>query len=490
MQKKIVYVLVLMSFCVLGITGLQMYWNYQNYNAVVSNFKKDVNNALDVAVNREIMDRHAELIKQAKVWMADTSLITITCDINNRDSATVFTVSDTHPRFAEDKGRGKKISLGISKITQKLRKITPEAKKMFIQHFADNIIKTDLESGTVYYYTQGLGDSLVKAKEESRVNFVNLNKWFKAELSRNKIYSKFKINPKSSNVANLFITNKVNAAIRRPYIKEMIWASLENPNKYYIREMKWLIISSALLIGITLFCFYYTLKTLLSQYKLVAIKNQFINSMTHEINTPLASIQVTTEALQQFNHTKETQDKYLDIILYQTKKLTELSHEILENAKLETLAISRDESIDLDQLILSIIEDVNIIRHAKIAYQSPNETIIVKGNRGHLTRSISNVLENAFKYNISPQPTIEINLSRSSQGVNLSIKDNGLGIADEYKERIFDQFFRVPTGDIHDIKGYGLGLNYVKKVITQHHGRISVLDNFPAGTEFSIILPN
>ncbi|RZL34446.1 MAG: HAMP domain-containing histidine kinase, partial [Pedobacter sp.] len=481
-------VLVLMSFCVLGITGLQLYWNYQNYKTVVANFKKDANNALVVAVDREMMQRRGELVTLVKTWLADTSFINIECNIENRDSSTVFTIQDVHPRYEEDKNRkAKSYSFGIGYFKKKLKKITPEAKKLFINHFAERTFKGDLENGTIYYYTQGLGDSISKAFEKSEFNKTRFADFYKNELTKREINSSFKINSLVQNT-DQFITKKINTSLRRPYNKEMIFASLENPNQYYLREMKWLIIGSVLLIGITIFCFYYTIKTLLNQTKLVAIKNQFISNMTHEINTPLASIQVTTEALQQFDPEPATRKKYLDIILYQTKKLNDLSNEILENAKLETLDFSMEESVDLAVLIKNVINELD--NHNSIETNFDESDFLVSGNRIHLTRSIANILENAIKYNTADSPKIKIKLAKSNSNILLNIEDNGPGIADEFKTKIFEQFYRIPTGNMHNIKGYGLGLSYVKKVIAQHKGSVSVSDNQPYGTIFSINLPS
>jgi len=479
-----------MSCCVLGITGLQLYWNYQNYKTTVANFKKDTNHALELAVNNELISRHQELVHKVEGWLADTSFITVTCNFNNRDSATVFTIADRHPRFKEDIGRVKKISMGISAFNQKLSKITPAAKKIFIHHFANFVFKPNLENGDIFYYTQGLGDSLTKAFDESRLNHSNLRRFYKLELSKKEIYSNFQINSKVKLTKKIYLTDQVNGALRRPFEKEMVFATLDDPSLFYLKKMRWLIISSFSLIAITLFCFYYTIKTLFNQHKLVVIKNQFISNMTHEINTPLSSIQITAEALQQFNPDVETSKKYLDIILYQTNKLNELSKEILANAKLETLTFARDEKIELNHLIASIIEDLNLRTNLELSFQSNTDKITIQGNKLHLTRSIANILENAAKYNSSSHPIIEIKLTKNQKDINLSITDNGPGIADEYKHKIFEQFYRIPTGNVHDIKGYGLGLSYVKKVISQHQGMIKVLDNHPVGSIFSIHLPS
>lgn len=486
MQTKIVFILIMMTCCVFGITTLQLYWNYKNYQTVVANYKKDANNALEIAVDKEISKRRNLLVLKVKTWLADTSIVKITCDTNNKENTTAFTITDAVPYYKDEKAD--QTTLGIASFKQKLNKITPKAKQIFINHFAERI-NGDLKDGTTFYYTQGLGHRIEAEFEKSVFSKNDLISFFKSELSRRKISSEFIINPTKIIVKDGFLTNKINTAFRRPYDKNFVQAQLANPNQYYFQEMKWLIISSFLLIVITLCCFYYTIKTLLNQYKLITIKNQFISNMTHEINTPLSSIQVTAEALQHFDSDQKTRKSYLDIILFQTKKLSDLSNEILANAKLETTTIKIDEHINLNDLILEIIENQYFNKDNNIIYEPTINNLTIKGNKKHLSRSIVNVIDNALKYNTAEIPIVQLSLQQHKNEISINIIDNGPGIADDFKTKIFDQFYRIPTGNIHNIKGYGLGLSYVKRVVNQHFGTVKVFDNKPNGSIFKITLP-
>ncbi|SFA51683.1 His Kinase A (phospho-acceptor) domain-containing protein [Pedobacter suwonensis] len=473
----------MMSCCVLGIVSLQLYWNFKNYNSVVANFKKDTNNALDIAVEREMMQRRKQLVSEVKKWMNNPSIVKITCDTNNKDHSTAFTLTDAIPYYADEKAD--QVTMGISSFNKKVGRINPEAKKVFIEHFS-KILMNDLKDATVHYYTQGIGHRLDRSFNESRLDSANLIKIYKEELAKRQISTSFKLNTMLL-TSNSFVTHKVNTAFRRPYVNSLVFASLENPNSYYLRQTKWLVIGSVSLIGITLSCFYYTVKTLFNQHKLVAIKNQFISNMTHEINTPLSSIQVTAEALKKFKPNEETTEKYLEIILYQTQKLNDLTNEILESAKLDTLKFSMEDMVDLKQLISEILADLCEVIKIQLNFEAGD--FIIMGNRVHLQRLITNLLENAIKYNIESIPEISVDLEKINSGILLRIIDNGPGIADEHKSKIFDQFYRIPTGNMHNVKGYGLGLNYVKKVVSQHGGSISVSDNKPSGAIFTLIFP-
>lgn len=145
MKKKILFILILMSLCVAGIIGLQLFWNYQNYQVTIRAFDHDINAALTNAVAKETDQRQEYVVKRFKGWLADTALITITADHHNRDSTTVFYTQDAHPKFKEDKHR--KSQFGLVDFKEKLDHITPEAKEKLIAHFGDKILKPDLKEG-------------------------------------------------------------------------------------------------------------------------------------------------------------------------------------------------------------------------------------------------------------------------------------------------------------------------------------------------------
>ena len=198
MKKPVLFILILMSLCVTGIVGLQLFWNYQNYRSTLRNFDHDINEALTNAVARETDQRQEQIVQRFKGWLADTSLITVTADHNNRDSNTVFRVQDTHPKFAEDKKR--KITFGLTDFKERLDHITPRSKVFMIEHFGERILKRDLKEGIVYHYTQMLGDSLEKVFNNSKVDHVQLTGLFKKELAAKGISTGFSLNPLKNKV--------------------------------------------------------------------------------------------------------------------------------------------------------------------------------------------------------------------------------------------------------------------------------------------------
>ncbi|HEY8927832.1 MAG TPA: HAMP domain-containing sensor histidine kinase [Mucilaginibacter sp.] len=473
-----------MSVCVTGIAGLQLYWNYENYQRTVKTFKHDINEALNTAADKEILQRHEIIIAKFKKWMADTSFITITCNTNNRDSATVFTFKDTHPYFPN-----KGVSFSLNEFKQKLKQITPEAKAMVINHFGNTILREDLKKGIVFFYTPRLGDSLGKIFNSNLLNKASLNGIYKSELSARGIDAAFKLNTGKAD-RNLFITQKVNTALRRPYIKEYVSAGFESPGVYFLRQMKWLIISSFLLIGITIFCYAYTVKTLLTQQKLAILKDDFVNNMTHELKTPVATINIAAEAIQDFNLSKTSANEYLGIIRYQAGNLTNLIDQILKNVVSEQgntpLNLTKVNTGELINQIISEYKPQSDAANISVNFKN-DDNLTALADSQLLKNAIANLLDNAIKYG-GTGSVINVSQRAENGSIIIRVKDNGPGIPAEYHAKIFERFFRVPSGDIHNVKGYGLGLSYAKSIIEKHSGTLTLISN-GQGAGFTISIP-
>lgn len=487
MKKHILLILLLMSLCVTGIVGLQLFWNYQSYKITVKAFDHDINEALTSAVAKETDQRQDQIVKRFKGWLADTSLIIITADHKNRDSTTVFYTQDAHPKFREDIKR--KSQFGLQDFKEKLDHITPKAKAYMIEHFGDRILKRDLKQGTVYYYTQMLGDSLQKVFNGSRMNPQEIKILFRRELAARNIDAGFILNPQKK--ADLFLTKQVNTNFRKPYKNDFVYAGFENPYTYFFRKIKWVIISSLLLIFITIGCFAYTIRILFSQQKLAQLKEAFISNMTHELNTPISSIKITAEALKSFKHRPETTYEYLDIITYQADKLSKLTSQILNNSQLIKNDATNWTKINLNDLVVTAIYDLKSqseSNYAMIESRLPDVAPWITGDTSSLRNVLINLIDNAFKYTTAT-PRITIDVIVSAKQAVINVTDNGIGIPEEYHLAVFEQFFRVPQGNLHDVKGFGLGLSYVRQVIQHHKGEVTVINNMPSGSIFTIKLP-
>jgi two-component system phosphate regulon sensor histidine kinase PhoR len=234
---------------------------------------------------------------------------------------------------------------------------------------------------------------------------------------------------------------------------------------------------------------------ILKQKRLSEIQKDFINNMTHEFKTPLSSILASVETLKTTLESEELLSvragRYLSIIHMEGKRLQNQVEAVLKMANLETTNLKK-ENIDIKELIIKAADAVeaNILASkGKIELELPDESIVIQADGLHLSNVISNLIDNAIKYNIGA-PEIKIKLNQEKQDlIHLSISDNGIGIAKEQLSKIFDKFYRVPTGNLHDVKGFGLGLYYVKSVLKAHGGKIEAYSKPGQGTKMDIYLP-
>jgi two-component system, OmpR family, phosphate regulon sensor histidine kinase PhoR len=268
---------------------------------------------------------------------------------------------------------------------------------------------------------------------------------------------------------------------------------LENIRPYLIGQIKSEIFFSIILTLLTASAFFLMYRNFREQQRLVSAKNEFINNVTHELKTPVATVSVALEALQNFNASQDSKltKEYLEIAQRELVRLNEITDRILKTSILENDVTITKETSDLDHVITSVLADMKIIfeqKNANVSYRKDGADFPLHCDSYKLYQMIENLIDNALKYS-NGTPLIEISLTGSNNQVLLIVKDNGIGIRKEYQEKIFDKFFRVPTGDIHTIKGYGLGLSYVSNLVRSLAGSINVESELSKGSTFTLSFP-
>jgi two-component system phosphate regulon sensor histidine kinase PhoR len=245
---------------------------------------------------------------------------------------------------------------------------------------------------------------------------------------------------------------------------------------------------------LTIGSFYFLYRNLRTQQRLMEIKNDFISNITHELKTPVATVSVALEALKNFHALDNPQrtSEYLEIAQNELSRLTLMTDKILKTAVFEDKGIElAREKIDFDSLIQEILTSLKLVfekKKVQLTYQKTGMDFFLNGGREHLSNLLYNLVDNALKYG-GDGASIAIILKEHPDNLVLSIKDDGIGIAAEYKKKIFEKFFRVPSGDIHNTKGYGLGLSYVASVVKSHDGEIEVESESGKGSCFTVTLP-
>jgi two-component system, OmpR family, phosphate regulon sensor histidine kinase PhoR len=286
------------------------------------------------------------------------------------------------------------------------------------------------------------------------------------------------------------VFNEVTLGFRNPISYRL---DLENKNSFVFKRIAIPILFSVFLVAFTALSFSLLYRNLLRQNRLSEIKNEFISNITHELKTPIATVSVAIEALRSFNANLDPQrtKEYLDISANELQRLSLLVDKVLKLSMFEKREIDLQyELLDMKSLVDEVIASLRLQfekHHAQVNTSFTGDTTL-EADRLHLVSVIFNLLDNALKYS-TEAPEINVKVKGNENTVELVIEDSGIGIPEEYRGRIFEKFFRVPTGNLHNAKGYGLGLSYVAHVINRHKGTINV-ESIPGdGSKFIISLP-
>lgn len=269
--------------------------------------------------------------------------------------------------------------------------------------------------------------------------------------------------------------------------------TLGNTFPLLIKRISPAILFSLFLVGFTILSFLLLYRNLLRQQKLADIKNEFISNITHELKTPIATVSVAIEALRNFGASINPQKtkEYLDISANELQRLSLLVDKVLKLSMFENKEIElKYEPLNMRQLADEVTTSMRLQfekKGAGVTVQSEGDTC-VEGDRLHLVSVLFNLLDNALKYS-KGEPKINVFIKDAGVNLQLVIEDKGIGIPQEYHRRIFEKFFRVPHGNLHDAKGYGLGLSYVSHVVKRHGGTIDVSSTEGQGSRFTITLP-
>lgn len=262
---------------------------------------------------------------------------------------------------------------------------------------------------------------------------------------------------------------------------------------YIFNELGIWVVSTIFLLLVVIF-FSYTIWVILKQKRLSEIRTDFINNMTHELKTPISTIALSSEVLTNPNITKDPErlSNYANIIKEETERLKNQVEKVLQMATLDKKKVDMDkDSVDMHDAIEKTVTGFELILNAnegKIVTDLRAKNHLVKGDKTHLTNVLFNLIDNAIKYSQS-EPHIEISTEDHKNGMYIRVKDNGIGMSREEQKHVFEKFYRVPTGDKHDVKGFGIGLNYVRRVVRQHNGKIQLKSQLKSGSTFRVYLP-
>lgn len=268
-----------------------------------------------------------------------------------------------------------------------------------------------------------------------------------------------------------------------PDIEKQVWQSL-----------RWIILGAITFMLVIIAAFYVTIRTLLNQKRLSQIKSDFINNMTHEFKTPLATISLAVDALgnEKVQNNKEKTAYFTKIIKEENNRMNKHVETILQAAFMEKQELKMNLSeLHVHNIIVQVMDNYKLQLQDKgadfqLLLNAKND--LINGDEAHFTNLISNLVDNAIKYS-KENLLIKISTHSTRNYLVIRIEDNGIGMNKESTKRIFEKFFRAHTGNLHNVKGFGLGMSYVKTVIDAHKGRIKVESTLGKGTAFTVEVP-
>ena len=507
MKKRTIWILIIsMVVTFVGLILLQIRYVKINAEMIENQFDENVQRSLFQTVRlveeNEALQYLGQILDEPdyKTKENNKKLNFTNEQLQLKDKETNLTQNS---KLAQESKELAKIQLSTRQGKSTIEETSHELQKKFFEKFSRS--KTILDQAVFRWLKE------VENKDISeRVNFDELNEILENILNNNgvnlpfnysivdkqgrTIYKKTnvttkneEVNPKNVYSQKLFPFEETS----HPYYLQVIFPTKQS---YILHSMN-MLLPSIVLVILILVIFIVTIIIIFRQKQLNTMKNDFVNTMTHELKTPIATISLASQMLQDPNivKTPETLQHLAGLIRDETKRLSFQVEKVLQMALFE----KEKAMLNLNEIhINSLIQDV--IKSFSLRVTSKGGEIISKLNATddlalidevHFTNVIFNLMDNAQKYTGDKPLILTIETWNEKDNICISIEDNGIGIRKEDLKRIFDMFYRVSTGNLHDIKGFGLGLAYVKKIVTDHNGTIKVESEPNIGTKFTITLP-
>ena len=276
--------------------------------------------------------------------------------------------------------------------------------------------------------------------------------------------------------------------------RETLYLYLHEDRNYILRKMGWMIAGSILFTTIIISAFALTVRTLFTQKKLSEVKSDFINNMTHELKTPLATISLAIDALTNEKVIRDTEKikYYSGMIKDENKRMNKQVEKILQAARIERQEIKLNlQHLNGHEIIRKVADNLSLQiqdKQGSLTLKLAAQRHEVNADEVHFSNIIFNLLDNAIKYS-SDQPRIEVETFNHGTMLAIKVKDNGIGMNKETQARIFEKFYRAHTGNLHNVKGFGLGLSYVKAMAEEHGGKVKVESAPGKGSTFTVFFP-
>lgn len=497
MQKKIRFLFTLSCIAIIGIIAIQSLWVHKYYKINLQLFKREINLSFGQAVDKEFITRNDSLGKLLYRFVLDTNNIKIYSRWDTLTSRYIYKLKSQKDPIPDG------ASFSTSGLNQPIISQTDPLKDIIARKYAQDYRRRYLDKGITRFDQQNIGKYLHSKIKGYEFDTANLKEIYKDILAKQDIHDKFYLllkkdyaHPKTvesllSGEQKLFTNAFTVSDFSNQFVS--IRAVFPSANNFLFRQLVIIVGGSLLLLIIVGFALFYMIQLLRKEKKASVIKSDFINNITHELKTPIATISTALEAFENFDAFKDDKkrEKYLKSSRQQVDRLSDLVTKILNISLYERQELHiKKEIINLDNMVNDLIKNYQLLHNDRLSikYETEFPGMTIKADKASIYSALSNIMDNAIKYSEN-QPVITIKTLKEDKYFCIEIMDNAIGISKEDLPKIFDKFYRVPaTG--HIIKGYGLGLFYVRSIIEKHKGLYSVQSKSGEGSIFKISLPN
>lgn len=536
-KKKIYFIIVVITIALIGLVGIQLYWINNAVKIKESRFRQSVNEAITNVIYRLEKIETARLVKKRMdLYRQLPQLIPESDSLegiyyrnswlysNQYANDSIYNYSKENLKFGyKDGGTGnviKEIDTTIEHFgkrsayeeynTETLAKQgekkqllsdPPQNKKiqqslrnrsMIIQDIFNDMMNLDKRRYIEKRVEPGLLDSLIKAELKNHGISTKFEYGLFSAMRNSLVYEKTGEYTKElmdeSYSFVMFPNDLFNAA-------NYLLLYFPNKKQFLLTQMWILLLVSAVLIIVIILSFVLTINTIFRQKKLSEMKNDFINNMTHEFKTPISTISLTCEALndEDVKKSDELYKNYINVIGDENKRLGILAEKVLQTSIMDKASFKlKQDKLDVKKIIQDVIKGVKIQVEKKggvVKTDFNTDNIHIIGDKVHISNVFYNLLDNAVKYS-RDKPQITVTLENGKNGYWMAaVSDNGIGINKNEQKKIFEKLYRVSTGNIHNVKGFGLGLSYVKTIVEKHDGNISLESEPNKGTIVKVYLP-
>jgi two-component system phosphate regulon sensor histidine kinase PhoR len=480
MQKSTRYIVVICITAVITVLLLQCYWISSYYKVNRFTFEKEVNMAFEDALKKDFSLRCDTIQQLIANKLMDTTQYKITSEFERKSNHFIYTVANA--RNLNDKYQSS--SFYNKKLNKALLPVDTLFKKLIAESFAQAMRSEDLENHIVYYRTQNLGSYAVDNVEKYSFDTAGLRPVLVHYLAERQIKVPFRFYLRESDstfnrshfdskLSRLYpIMTKAYPTYKQNSNEQYVRVLFTDPFTYIVSRMSLMLVGSIFLIGVVGFSLFYLLRTLYREKRLSTIKNDFINNITHEFKTPIATISAAVEALTSFDvlHDMEKTQRYLNHSKNELSRLSNLVDKVLNISLYENQQFNiRPEGLNVDEMIQTIINESSLhTKPVNFNYQNDSGVNTIFADKLYFQHTISNVIDNAIKYS-DKQVEITVDCKVRSGYFVIAVTDKGSGINTADLPYIFEKFYRVPSEE-HTIKGHGLGLSYVKSILEKHRG--------------------